>query len=196
MCIVVLHFTFNVYVTGRRYGIMRKENYPKFARRLRIVTATSILALFSLMVAPSIASFAHAQSAIPGLSPASVTGTSTDIQALKDQVNTLKSVIQTLRAQLSQLATVQSLSVFTEVGQTLSIKPGQDLDSMATCPAGTQVTGGGFSSGSNPGNPDLHLTGSGPTVNGWDVSVFNSGNTNGVFASFARCASLTTSVNR
>jgi hypothetical protein len=175
---------------------VRKENYPKFARRLLIVTATSALALFGLMVAPSIASFAHAQSAVPGLSSAPTSVTSTDIQALKDQVNTLKSVIQTLRAQLSQLATVQSLSVFTEVGQTLSIKPGQDLDSIATCPAGTQVTGGGFSSGGSPGDPNLHLTNSVPTVNGWGVSVLNSGNTNGVFASFARCASLTTSVNR
>ena len=196
MCIVVLHCTFNVYVTGRRYGIMRKENYPKFARRLRIVIATSILALFGLMVAPSSASFAHAQSAVPGLSSAPTSVTSTDIQALKDQVNTLKSVIQTLRTQLSQLATAQSLSVITEVGQTLSIKPGQDLDSIATCPAGTQVTGGGFGSGGSPGDPNLHLTNSAPTVNGWGVSVFNSGNTNGVFASFARCASLTTSVNR
>ena len=196
MYIVVLHFTLNVYVTGRRYRIMRKEDYSKCARRLRIVTATSMLALFSLMVAPSIANFAHAQSAIPGLGSTSVTATSTDIQALKDQVNTLKSVIQTLRIQLSQLATAQSLSVFTEVGQTLRINPGQDLDSIATCPAGTQVTGGGFGSGGTPGDPNLHLTGSGPTVNGWDVSVFNSGKTNGVFSSFARCASLTTSVNR
>jgi hypothetical protein len=196
MYIVVLHFTLNVYVTGRRYGIMRKENYSKCARRLRIVTATSILALFSLMVAPSIANFAHAQSAVPGLGSASVTATSTDIQALKDQVNTLKSVIQTLRIQLSQLATAQSLSVFTEVGQTLNIKPGQDLNSVATCPAGTQVTGGGFGSGGTPGDPNLQLTNSAPTVNGWGVSLFNSGKTNGVFGAFARCASLTTSVNR
>ena len=61
------HCRYHVYVTGPRYGIMElKEDYPKFARRLRIVTVTSMLTLFSLMVAPSSASFAYAQSKIPG----------------------------------------------------------------------------------------------------------------------------------
>ena len=155
-----------------------EEEYPKFARRLRIVTVTSILAWFSLMVTPSSVSFAYAQSTIP------------------TQVNALKSEIQTLRAQLSQLATAQSLSVFTEVGPLVTIHPGEGLDSIVTCPAGSQVTGGGFGSGGTPGNPDLHLTNSGPTVNGWEVSVFNSGKTNGLFGAFARCASLSGTVNK
>jgi len=173
-----------------------EEDYPKFARRLGIVTVTSILALFILMVTPSSASFTYAQSTIPGLGSPPATVTSTPVQNLPAQVNALKSEIQTLRAQLSQLATAQSLSVFTEVGPLVTIHPGDGLDSMATCPAGSQVTGGGFGSGRTPGNPDLHLTNSGPTVNGWGVSVFNSGKTDGLFSAFARCASLTGTVNK
>src|SRR6478609_10026395 len=151
---------------------MRKENYPRFARRLRIVTATSILALFSLMVAPSSASFAYAQPATPGLGSKSASVTSTDIQTLKDQVNTLKSVIQTLRDQLSRLATAQSISVVPVVGPTVRIPPGQELDSVAVCPSGTQVTGGGFDEGIS--NPSLHLARSGPSSNnGWAVTKSN-----------------------
>ena len=157
---------------------------------------TSILALFSVMVAPSSASFAYAQSKIPGFGSPPATGTSTQIQDLQSQVNALKSEIQTLSAQLSQLASAQSLSVFTKVGQVVTIHPGEGLDSDTTCPAGSQVTGGGFGSGSSPGNQDLHLTNSGPTEFGWGVSVFNSGKTDGSFVAFARCASLTRTVNK
>lgn len=191
------HCRYHVYVTGHRYGIMGlEEDYPKLARRLRIVTVTSILALFSLMVASSSASFAHAQSTSPGFGSPHATVTSTQIQDLPAQVNALKSEIQTLRAQLSQLASAQSLSVFTKVGPVVTIHPGDGLDSQSTCPAGSQVTGGGFGSGSSPGNPDLHLTNSGPTEFGWGVSVFNSGKTDGSFVAFARCASLTGTVNK
>ena len=104
---IVGHCWYHVYVTRGRYGIMGlEEEYPKYARRLRIVTVTSILALFSVMVAPSSVSFAYAQSTIP------------------PQINALKSEIQILRAQLSQLASAQSLSVFTKVGQVVTIHPG------------------------------------------------------------------------
>ena len=115
------------------------------------------------------------------------------LHLLPAKVNALKSEIQTLRA---QLASAQSLSVFTKVGQLVTIHPGEGLDSDITCPAGSQVTGGGFGTGRSPGNPDLHLTNSGPTANGWGVSVFNAGKTDGLFGVFARCASLTGTVNK
>jgi hypothetical protein len=193
---IVGHCTYKVYVAGRRHGNMRKENYSKFARGLRIVTATSILALFSFNVAPSSASFAYAQSTNPGFGSPHATVTSTQVQDLPAQVETLKGAVRTLTAQLSQLASAQSLSIFTKVGQVVTVHPGEGLDSDTTCPAGSQVTGGGFGSGSSPGNPDLHLTNSGPTEFGWGVSVFNSGKTDGSFVAFARCASLTGTVNK
>jgi hypothetical protein len=193
---------YHVYVTGHGYGIMglEEEDYPKFTRRLRIVTATAILVLFSMMVAPSGASFAYAQSTNPGFGSPPATGTSTQIQDLPTQVNALKSEIQTLRAQLSQLASAQSLSVFTEVGPSLKIEPGQQSQPNADCwksGAGSQVTGGGFVVyGSGRANPNVLVIGSGPVDHGWAVQGFNSGNTTAYLAAYAQCASLTGAVNK
>jgi hypothetical protein len=179
---------------------MREKNYPIFARRLRIVTATSILALFSLMVAPSSASFAYAQSTNPGFGSPHATGTSTQLQDLPTQVNALKSEIQTLRAQLSQSASAQSLSVFTESPSGVTIEPGRQGQSTADCwksGPGSQVTGGGFMvSGQPQDNPNVHVIGMGPSDHGWAVLAFNSGNTTAGIAAFARCASLTGTVNK
>jgi hypothetical protein len=55
----------NAYLKERRYGIMNKKYYPRFAKRLRIVTMTSMIALFSLMVVvPNGASFAQLSAAL------------------------------------------------------------------------------------------------------------------------------------
>jgi hypothetical protein len=180
----------------------KEEDYPKFTRRLRIVTATSILALFSMMIAPSSASFAYAQSTNPGFGSPPATGTNIQIQDLPTEVNALKSEIQTLRAQLSQLASAQSLSVFTESPPFVNVEPGHQGQSTADCwksppGRGSQVTGGGFMvSGQPQHNPNIHVIWMGPTDHGWVVLAFNSGNTTAGIAAFARCASLTGTVNK
>jgi hypothetical protein len=57
----------------------------------------------------------------------------------------------------------------------------------ATCPAGTVVTGGGFSIGLVNAFPTI----SAPQGNGWRVDVVNLGTFTGVVNAVAMCASAT-----
>jgi hypothetical protein len=112
---------------------MNKKYYPRFAKRLRIVTMTSMIALFSLMVVvPNGASFAYAQS------------TSAQIQALLAQVSKLKSAVQAQSTQISQLSAAlragagPSLSIVTKTGPVVTVPAGKIIESHVDCPAGRQ----------------------------------------------------------
>src|ERR1041384_8454860 len=105
---------------------MNKKYYTRFAKRLRIVRMTSMIALFSLMVVvPNIAGFAYAQS------------TSAQIQALLAQVSKLKSVVQAQSTQISQLSAAlrsgagASLSIVTETGPVVTVPAGKIVESHA-----------------------------------------------------------------
>ena len=161
---------------------MNKKYYPRFAKRLRIVIMTSMIALFSLMVVVlNGASFAYAQS------------TSAQIQALLAQVNTLKSALQAQSTQISQLSTAlragagPSLSIVTVNGPVVTVPPGKTVDSRVDCPAGSQPTGGGSSTGATPGDERLRFVQSFPfishglTATGWTAAEYNPTTTNLLF---------------
>src|ERR1044072_7285756 len=120
--------------------IMNKKYYPRFTKRSRIVTMTSMIALFSLIVVVPISTgFAYAQS----------TSTSAQIQALLAQVSKLKSAVQAQSTQISQLSAAlragagSSLSIVTETGPVVIVPAGKIIESHVDCPAGSQPTGGG-----------------------------------------------------
>ena len=169
-----------------------KNYYPRFAKRLRIVTLTSMIALFSLMVVvPNIAGFAYAQS------------TSAQIQALLAQVNKLKSAVQAQSTQISQLSAAlragagPSLSIITQTGPGVTVPPGKTVESHVDCPAGNVPTGGGSDTGANPGDPRLQFiqstpfTSQGFTATGWKVAEYNPTTTNLFFFVVVQCATVT-----
>ena len=173
---------------------MNKKYYTRFAKRLRIVTMTSMIALFSLMVVvPNGASFAYAQS----------TSTSAQIQALLAQVSKLKSAVQAQSTQISQLSAAlragagSSLSIVTVNGPVVTVPPGKTVDSRVDCPAGSQPTGGGSNTGADPGDPRLQFIQSGPftsqgfTATGWKAAEYNPTTTNLLFFVFVQCATVT-----
>jgi hypothetical protein len=173
---------------------MNKKYYPRFAKRLRIVTMTSMIALFSLMVVvPNGASFAYAQS----------TSTSAQIQALLAQVSKLKSAVQAQSTQISQLSAAlragagPSLSIVTKTGPVVTVPAGKIIESRVDCPAGSQPTGGGSNTGADPGDPRLQFIQSGPftshgfTATGWKAAEFNPTTTNLLFFVFVQCATVT-----
>ena len=158
---------------------MNKKYYPRFAKRLRIVTMTSIIALFSLMVVvPNIAGFAYAQS------------TSAQMQSLLAQVSKLKSTVQAQSTQISQLSAAlragagPSLSIVTKMGPLVTVPPGVTVESHADCPAGSQPTGGGSSTGADPGDERLKFVQSTPftsqgfTAAGWKAAEYSPTTTN------------------
>ena len=153
---------------------MNKKYHPRFAKRLRIVTMTSMIALFSLMVVvPNIAGFAYAQS------------TSAQIQSLLAQVSKLKSTVQAQSTQISQLSAAlragagPSLSIITQTGPGFTVPPGKTVESHADCPAGSVPTGGGSNTGADPGDPRLQFiqstpfTSQGFTATGWKAAEYN-----------------------
>jgi len=158
---------------------MNKKYYPRFTKRSRIVTMTSMIALFSLMVVVANgASFAYAQS------------TSAQIQALLAQVSKLKSAVQAQSTQISQLSAAlragagSSLSIVTKTGPGVTVPPGKTVESHVDCPAGSMPTGGGSDTGADPGDPRLHFVQSTPftsqgfTATGWQAAEFNPTTTN------------------
>src|SRR6185437_3487342 len=131
---------------------MNKKYYRRFATRLRIVTMTSMIALFSLIVVVPISTgFAYAQS------------TSAQIQSLLAQVSKLKSTVQAQSTQISQLSAAlragvgPSLSIVTETGPVVIVPAGKIIESHVDCPAGSQPTGGGSNTGADPGDPRLQF---------------------------------------
>ena len=158
---------------------MNKKYYTRFAKRLRIVTLTSMIALFSLMVVvPNIAGFAYAQS------------TSAQIQSLLAQVSKLKNAVQAQSTQISQLSAAlragagPSLSIVTETGPVVIVPAGKIVESHVDCPAGSMPTGGGSNTGADPGDPRLQFiqstpfTSQGFTATGWKVAEYNPTTTN------------------
>jgi hypothetical protein len=173
---------------------MNNKYYPKFARRLRIFTMTSIIALFSLMVVPNSTGVTYAQT------------TSAQIQALLTQVSTLKSAVQAQSTQISQLSAalragaVPSLSVETKLGPLVTVPPHGVIESRVDCPAGSVATGGGQDT-ATPGDPSLQFVQSFPhiiqgnnglpTPIGWTADEFNPTNTNHLFSVIVVCATVT-----
>jgi hypothetical protein len=158
---------------------MNEKYYPIFAKRLRIFTMTSMIALFSLMVVvPNIAGFAYAQS------------TSAQIQSLLAQVSKLKSAVQAQSTQISQLSAAlragagPSLSIITQTGPGVTVPAGKIVESHADCPAGSVPTGGGSNTGADPGDPRLQFIQSTPftshgfTATGWQAAEYNPTTTN------------------
>ena len=89
---------------------MNKKYYTRFAKRLRIVTMTSMIALFSLMVVvPNSTGFAYAQS------------TSAQIQALLAQVSKLKSAVTG-----SEHSNLSIVSCITSRSRTISLYCNKD----------------------------------------------------------------------
>ncbi|MGB8036339.1 MAG: hypothetical protein WCF03_21185 [Nitrososphaeraceae archaeon] len=181
----------NAYLKERRYGIMNKKYYPRFAKRLRIVIMTSMIALLSLMVVvPNSTGFAYAQS------------TSAQIQALLAQVSKLKSTVQAQSTQISQLSAALragaglSLSIVTKTGPVV-VPAGKIVESHVDCPAGSVPTGGGSDTGADPGDPRLQFIQSGPftshgfTATGWKAAEFNPTTTNLLFFVIVQCATIT-----
>ena len=171
---------------------MNKKYYPRFAKRLRIVIMTSMIALFSLMVVvPNITGFAYAQS------------TSAQIQALLAQVSKLKSAVQAQSTQISQLSAAlragagPSLSIVTKIGPVVTVPAGKIVESHVDCPAGSVPTGGGSDTGADPGDPRLQFIQSGPftshgfTATGWKAAEFNPTTTNLLFFVVVQCATIT-----
>ena len=171
---------------------MNKKYYPRFAKRLRIVTMTSMIALFSLMVVVANgASFAYAQS------------TSAQIQSLLAQVSKLKSAVQAQSTQISQLSAAlragagPSLSIITQMGPGVTVPPGKTVESHADCPAGSVPTGGGSNTGADPGDPRLQFiqstpfTSQGFTATGWKAAEYNPTTTNLFFFVVVQCATVT-----
>jgi hypothetical protein len=171
---------------------MNKKYYPRFAKRLRIVTMTSMIALFSLMVVVPISTgFAYAQS------------TSAQIQALLAQVSKLKSAVQAQSTQISQLSAAlrsgagASLSIVTKIGPGVTVPPGKTVESHADCPAGSVPTGGGSDTGADPGDERLKFVQSTPfisngfTATGWKAAEFNPTTTNLFFFVVVQCATVT-----
>jgi len=160
---------------------MNKKYYPRFTKRSRIVTMTSMIALFTLIVVVPISTgFAYAQS----------TSTSAQIQALLAQVSKLKSAVQAQSTQISQLSAAlragagSSLSIVTETGPVVIVPAGKIIESHVDCPAGSQPTGGGSNTGADPGDTRLHFVQSTPftsqgfTAAGWQAAEFNPTTTN------------------
>jgi hypothetical protein len=171
---------------------MNKKYYPRFTKRSRIVTMTSMIALFSLMVVVANgASFAYAQS------------TSAQIQALLAQVSKLKSAVQAQSTQISQLSAAlragagPSLSIVTETGPVVIVPAGKIVESHVDCPAGSQPTGGGSNTGADPGDPRLQFiqstpfTSQGFTATGWKAAEYNPTTTNLFFFVVVQCATVT-----
>jgi hypothetical protein len=171
---------------------MNKKYYPRFAKRLRIVTMTSMIALFSLIVVVPISTgFAYAQS------------TSAQIQALLAQVSKLKSAVQAQSTQISQLSAAlragvgPSLSIVTKMGPGVTVPPGKTVESHADCPAGSMPTGGGSDTGADPGDERLKFIQSVPfisngfTATGWKAAEFNPTTTNLFFFVVVQCATVT-----
>ena len=171
---------------------MNKKYYPRSAKRLRIVTMTSMIALFSLMVVVPISTgFAYAQS------------TSAQIQALLAQVSKLKSAVQAQSTQISQLSAAlragagSSLSIVTKTGPGVTVPAGKTVESHADCPAGSVPTGGGSDTGADPGDERLKFVQSGPftsqgfTATGWKAAEFNPTTTNLFFFVVVQCATVT-----
>ena len=170
---------------------MNKKYYPRFAKRLGIVTMTSMIALFSLLVVgPNIAGFAYAQS------------TSAQIQSLLAQVSKLKSAVQAQSNQISQLSAAlragagPSLSTVTKIGPVVTVPAGKIVESHVDCPVGSVPTGGGSDTGADPGDPRLQFIQSGPftshgfTATGWKAAEFNPTTTN-LFFVVVQCATVT-----
>jgi hypothetical protein len=173
---------------------MNKKYYPRFTKRSRIVTMTSMIALFSLMmVVANGASFAYAQS----------TSTSAQIQALLAQVSKLKSAVQAQSTQISQLSAAlragagPSLSIVTKIGPVVTVPAGKVVESHADCPAGSVPTGGGSDTGADPGDPRLKFIQSVPfisngfTATGWKAAEYNPTTTNLLFFVVVQCATIT-----
>src|SRR6476646_6934565 len=171
---------------------MNKKYYSRFTKRSRIVTMTSMIALFSLMVVVANgASFAYAQS------------TSAQIQALLAQVSKLKSAVQAQSTHISELSAAlragagPSLSIVTETGPVVIVPAGKIVESHVDCPAGSQPTGGGSNTGADPGDPRLQFIQSGPfisngfTATGWKAAEFNPTTTNLLFFVVVQCATIT-----
>jgi hypothetical protein len=171
---------------------MNKKYYPRFAKRLRIVTMTSMIALFSLIVVvPNITGFAYAQS------------TSAQIQALLAQVSKLKSAVQAQSTQISQLSAAlraragPSLSIVTKIGPGVTVPAGKIVESHVDCPAGSVPTGGGSDTGADPGDPRLQFIQSFPfsshgfNATGWGAAEYNPTTTNLLFFVVVQCATIT-----
>ena len=156
---------------------------------MRIVTITSMIALFSLMVVVPISTgFAYAQS------------TSAQIQALLAQVSKLKSALQAQSTQISQLSAAlrsgagSSLSIVTKTGPGVTVPAGKTVESHADCPAGSVPTGGGSDTGADPGDERLKFVQSAPfisngfTATGWKGSGIQSyDNKSAFFCSCSMC---------
>jgi hypothetical protein len=171
---------------------MNNKYYPRFEKRLRIFTKTSIIALFSLMVVPNSTGVTYAQTA------------SGHITALLTQLGILKSEVQAQSTQISKLSAalrlgaVPSLAVVTKVGPLVTVPPGKVMRSSVDCPAGSVATGGG--QGTESGDQSLQFVQSlphivegnnGPTPIGWIASEFNpTTDANQAFSVIAVCATV------
>jgi hypothetical protein len=172
-------------------GIMNNKYYPRFTRRLRIVTMTSMIALVSLMVVPISTGVTYAQT------------TNAQIQALLSQVSILKSALQAQSTQISQMSAAlragagPSLSAVTKQGPVVILPPGKNIESRVDCPTGSVATGGGHDTLGDPGNPSLQFVQSFPhiipglTPIGWIADEFNPTNTTHYFGVIAVCANVT-----
>ncbi|NAL77967.1 hypothetical protein [Nitrososphaera sp. AFS] len=113
---------------------MNNKYYPRFEKRLRIFTMTSIIALFSLLVVPNSTGVTYAQTA------------SGHITALLTQLGILKSEVQAQSTQISKLSAalrlgaVPSIVVVTKVGPLVTVPPGKVMRSSVDCPAGSVAT--------------------------------------------------------
>jgi hypothetical protein len=132
---------------------MNNKYYPRFEKRLRIFTMTSIIALFSLMVVPNSTGVTYAQTA------------SGHITALLTQLGILKSEVQAQSTQISKLSAalrlgaLPSLAVVTKV---VTVPPGKVMRSSVDCPAGSVATGGG--QGTESGDQSLQFVQSLPHI--------------------------------
>ncbi len=171
---------------------MNNKYYPRFEKRLRIFTMTSIIALFSLMVVPNSTGVTYAQTA------------SGHITALLTQLGILKSEVQAQSTQISKLSAalrlgeVPSLAVVTKVGPLVTVPPGKVMRSSVDCPAGSVATGGGQDTESGDQSlqfvqslPHIVEGNNGPTPIGWIASEFNpTTDANQAFSVIAVCATV------